>query len=48
MPSMALLVSFLIALFGAPPPTDTPGGPIVQTVPAVQTAVVRASEPVRA
>jgi hypothetical protein len=45
---MALLVSFLIALCGGPPPTDTPGGPIVQTVPVVQTAGVLPGEPVKA
>jgi len=46
---MALLVSLLFALFGAPPPPlDTPGGPIVQAVPVVHTAAVLASQPVKA
>jgi hypothetical protein len=37
---MALFISLFLALFNGPPPLDTPGGPIVQSVPAVHTAAV--------
>jgi len=34
---MALFLSLFLALFSGPP-TDTPGGPIVQSVPLLHTA----------
>ena len=38
-PFMALFISFFLALFNGPP-TDTPGGPIVQSIPAVPTTAL--------
>jgi hypothetical protein len=43
---MALFLSLFLALFNGPP-IDTPGGPIVQAVPATPIAALVPTEPVQ-